>query len=213
MPALKIPESDRAGLALLRDMPGESFAAFLSALERSPQAITEVSGLSPDDARLAIDALKSMYQARTYNDVPIDEFISDVCESLTEYKVLKPGDEPLLRERLARLLDIESLSISAKALVLRTDYPYIFCAARIFTDIRPVFGEDASATPPAMVLTHTLKLEYHGALGHLHELYVALRADDIVELREVLDRAETKIKTLESMLKPLETKLIDPLAD
>ena len=47
----------------------------------------------------------------------------------------------------------------------------------------------------------------------MHELYVALRADDIVELREVLDRAETKIKTLESMLKPLETKLIDPLAD
>jgi hypothetical protein len=213
LPALRIPENDRVGLALLRDMPSESFAAFLAALERSPEAIADIPGVSPDDARLAIDALKSMYQARTYNDVPIDEFISDVCESLTESKVLESGDEPLLRERLARLLDIESLSISAKALVLRTDYPYIYCAARIFTDIRPVFGEDASETPPAMVLAHTLKLEYHGALGHLHELYVALRADDIAELREILKRADTKAKTLESMLKPLETKLIDPLAD
>jgi hypothetical protein len=194
-------------------MPSEAFAAFLAALERSPQVIAEIPGVSPDDARLAIDALKSMYQARTYNDVPLDEFISDVCESLTEYKVLKPGDEPLLRERLARLLDIESLNISAKALVLRTDYPYTFCGVRIFTDIRPVFGQDASAVPPAMVLTHTLKLEYHGALGHLHELYVALRADDIAELREALDRAEIKVKSLEAMLKPLGTKLIDPLAD
>lgn len=213
MPALRIPENDRAGLSLLRAMPSEAFAAFLAALERSPQVIAEIPGVSPDDARLAIDALKSMYQARTYNDVPLDEFISDVCESLTEYKVLKPGDEPLLRERLARLLDIESLNISAKALVLRTDYPYTFCGVRIFTDIRPVFGQDASAVPPAMVLTHTLKLEYHGALGHLHELYVALRADDIAELREALDRAEIKVKSLEAMLKPLGTKLIDPLAD
>lgn len=213
MPALTIPKSERSGLAILREMPTETFAAFLAEVERSPVPPSNIPGVSPDDTKLAFAAVSSMGQVRAYHDVPLDEFVSDVCEALIEYEQLKPTEEPQFRDRLMRLLNIESLNITAKAAVLQGEFAFTFCSARIMTDIRPVFREDVLASPPAAVITHTLKIDYHGAMGHLHELYLGIRPQDITEIRDVLDRAEKKIKSLESMLKPLDMRLIDPRAE
>jgi hypothetical protein len=149
-----------------------------------------------------------MYQVRVYNDVSLDRFVKDVCESLVEHAELKSSDEPALRKRLTKLMDIDALNIAAKAALLQHEYPYTFCGARVLTDVRPVFGKDASTSPVALVIAHTLKLEYHGAGGHLNELYMALDPEDISELREALDRAEMKNNSLKTALAALKIKLI-----
>lgn len=210
MPSLSIPRTDRKGLTILRELPPQVYADFLSAIQRSPDAVPVVSGMSSENAELLAETLNNLYQVRAYNDVATDKFISDVCESLAEHGELKSAEESQLRGRLASLLDVEALTVSSKASLLAGEYPYVYCGARIVTDIRPVFGRDVSVPPPVMVLAHTLKLDYHGAGGHLHELYVALRADDLVQLRELIDRAEIKAKNLEAVLKPLDSKLINP---
>jgi len=205
---LTVPKDERKGLADLLELSDKVFADFLIAIEQSPESLREISGLPADASRLLAETLNNLYVVRAYHDVPTDEFVSDVFESLTEHGELKPSDESRFRERLLRLLDIESLTVTAKGLVLQGEYAYTFCDVRIMTDIRPVFGQDVSAPPPAMLLTHTLKIDYHGTAGHLHEFYIALRPDDLAQLREVLDRAEVKAKSLESLLKPLNTRLI-----
>ena len=208
MATLTVPKDERKGLALLQELPDQVFANFLIAIEQSADTLRGVSGLSADTSRLLTETLNNLYIVRAYNDVPTDEFVSDVFESLVEHGELKLNDEPRFRERLTRLLDIESLNITAKGSVLQAEYAYTFCDARIMTDIRPVFGQDVSAPPPAMLLTHTLKIEYHGTAGHIHEFYIGLRSEDVVRLREVLDRAEVKAKSIKSLLKPLNTKLM-----
>jgi hypothetical protein len=211
LPGLKVPTSERQGLAILREMPNESFTALLTALERAPNdSVPALPGISPEDAKLVVDAVSSMYQVRVYNDVPLGQFVTDVCESLTERGELKSEDEPTLRERLAKLLDIDALNIAAKAVLLQHEYPYTFCGARVLTDVRPVFGKDVSIAPVALVIAHTLKLEYHGAAGHLNEIYMALDPEDISELRDVLDRAQTKNTSLKTTLAALNIKIIDP---
>ena len=202
------------GLAIVRGMSEESFTALLGALEHSPNVShPTVPGVPPEDVGLVTDATSSMYRVRVYNDVPLDEFIKDVCASLAEHGDLKSSDDPTLRERLKKLLDIDALNTAAKAVLLQHEYPYTFCGARILTDVRPVFGKDASIAPVALVIAHTLKLEYHGAAGRLNEVYMALDAEDISELRNVLDRAEIKNNSLKTALAALSIKLIDPTVD
>ena len=210
MPGLNVPKSERAGLTLLYDMPEESFKALLTALERSPSDSTpDIPGMSPYQLKRVIDSIKSMYEVRTYNDVPLDRFVKDICESLAEHSDIKTADDPKLSDRLTRLMSIDTLNIAAKAALLRHEYPYTFCSARILSDARPVFGPDPSDPPVAMVIAHTLKLEYHGAAGHLNELYMALDSDDISQLREVLDRAEAKSQSLRNALAGLDLEVFD----
>jgi hypothetical protein len=50
------------------------------------------------------------------------------------------------------------------------------------------------------VITHTLDLEYHKG-AELKEFFVVLDSQDLLALKEVLDRAITKDKTLRLLLK------------
>ena len=210
MAELSIPKSDRAGLAILRDMPDSALNTLLLEVGRSPATVPTVPNLPPSDAEKAMDALNTMYTIRAFSEVSTEEFIADVCEALREYNELKPSEEPVFRERLARLLDIEAFSIAAKAASLQSEHEHLFCSARVLTDARPVYGKNASDPPVAMIISHVLKLSYHEAAGRLREFYIGLGSNDMAELREVLKRADTKAKSLRDALGPSKIKFIDP---
>jgi hypothetical protein len=65
--------------------------------------------------------------------------------------------------------------------------------------MRPVFDANVNEPPTGMVLTHTLKLEYHRNGKHT-EIHIALDREDINSLLAVLVRAEEKSATLTSIL-------------
>lgn len=155
-------------------------------------------------------AINSMYRVRAYSEVSLEEFVADICEALREHKELKPNEEPQFRERLARVLNVEALSIAAKAATLNIEHEHLYCSARIITDARPIYGKNVSEPPGAMVIIHTLKIEYHDESEHLNEIYIGLGSNDIKELRGVLDRAEEKAKSLQAALGTSRIKFIDP---
>jgi len=211
LPALNIPEEHRPGLALLRKMPDDAFAAAIVELEHSPDSAPSIPSVSPQDAELFKSALDTMYAVRAYSDVDLDEFVDDVCDALKSVDDLPQGEETKFRERLTRVLNIDPLSVAAKAVLLQNEHEHDFCSARILTDARPIFGDDVVGPPSAMMITHTLKLSYHqGAGGRLQEIYLGIGSRDIQELREVLDRAEKKASSLKAALEPSQLRLIDP---
>jgi hypothetical protein len=208
--ALSIPKDDRAGLALVREVPEGVLNDLLLAIEKSP-ASPIVNNLSPDDIERIMGTLTTMYRIRAIHDVPLDEFVSDICESLLEHGELTTADEPKFRERLTKVLDIEALKVASKAVALQNENERNFCTARILTDARPIFGNNVSAPPEAAVITHTMKLSYHeGAGGRIHDIYVVLGSHDLADLREVLDRAEEKAKSLRNFFSKANMRFIDP---
>jgi len=194
---------------IVRDIPDDVFNMVLVRLEH-PEIPSSINSLSPEDVEQVIDAITSMSAVRASADVSVEQFISDICESLRQQKHLTSDQEPRLHERLARALTIEILNVKAKAIALSNEHEHLFCTARIFTDVRPVYGEDATAPPAAMTITHILKIDYHVAGGRTHEIYLGLGSGDISELREVLDRAEAKARSIRAVMESTKLPFIDP---
>lgn len=209
MAALNVPKNDRLALTILRELPEDAFAQLVATLERSPTSVPELPNVSADDAKSIFDVITSLHRVR--GDVAVEEFIGDVCESLFEHNDLPRAAEPAFRERLARIINIEALSIAGKAVALHTEYPNLFCDARILTDARPVYGESTTDPPAAMIINHTLKIDYHtGASGRIEEFYIALGSHDLQELQAVLLRAEEKAQSLGAVIAKANIRLIDP---
>jgi hypothetical protein len=195
---------------MLREMSEAAFSSFLLAIEKSPQSVPVIPGANPQEVAQAREALDTMYKIRAYHDVPLEQFTDDVCESLREHKELQPSDEPLFRERLNRLLDIDALIVAAKATVLRQENERNFCRIRIITDARPVYANGAAGPPSAMVITHTMKLSYHeGAGGHLSDVFLSFASKDIAEIRAALTRAEDKAKSLRETFAAAQIRFLD----
>lgn len=207
---LPLSEKERAGLTTLRDLSGIGIDQLIADLSRSPESLPSVDGLPGATVQQIVDTLKHLYETRVIADVPVTEFVSDVCEALRETDELSSSAEQQFRERLTRLLDIESMNVAAKAFSLYGEHANIFCDARILTDMRPVFGENVSDGPAAYIVSHTLKIAYHGTVGRIEELYVGLASEDLVELRIVIDRAEAKAKSLRKALEGTGIKFLDP---
>lgn len=211
MPILNIPAEDRAGLAVLRKMPLDAFSVAIIELERSPDSTPPMPGVSPEEAKDFKKAIDTMYTVRSYAEVSVDEFVSDVCNALREDSELTPAEEPAFRERLVRVMHIDALSVAAKAVLLQNEHEHDFCDARVLTDARPVYGDDPSTPPAAMIINHILKLEYHqGAAGRLQEIYLSMGSQDIKKLKVVLDRAEKKATSLRAALELTKLRFIDP---
>jgi len=192
-------------------MPEDAFATAIIELEHSPDSIPSIPGISAEDAAQLKSSIQTMYTIRAYSDVPIEEFVSDVCDALKAEGNLPPTDETSFRDRLSRVLGIDALTVAAKAVLLQNEHEHDFCDARILTDARPVYGDDPSAAPSAVIISHTLKLSYHkGAGGHLNEIYLSLGSRDIGELLQVLERAEKKAQSLRAALEPTRIRFIDP---
>jgi AcrR family transcriptional regulator len=107
------------------------------------------------------------------------------------------------REDFARvvraLVELDSLRTMAQALDVMSQQEHVFQRARILTDVRPIFEEDASVGPSAAVVMHTLRLE-HLTDGHVESINVSLDEQDLSDLRAALDRAVDKADTLRDVV-------------
>ncbi|MFI5111484.1 MAG: hypothetical protein ACHP9S_01555 [Terriglobales bacterium] len=210
MAGVPLSKEDRAGLVILARLDESVTQTLLAEIQRAPDAVPAIASLSAQEAEHVMDALTSAYQARAYFDVPLSEFVSDVCETLRNHDELNPNDEPRFRERLEKFLKVDALDVAAKASVLFGEHEHLLCTARILTDARPVYGEVVDGAPKAFVLIHSLKIEYHGAGGNLHEMYFRLGSGDLISLRELIDRAEAKANSLREVFDATRIRVIDP---
>lgn len=210
---LEIPKQYRPGLAALVGLSTTAFDELFAALQRAPVTTTEkelkawtapeVKSVSDADLTNLISSLTSLRRvlART-QEISAEILAQDVIRALESDTAIVPDLTPPAVERIASLLKLESLSvIETKAMELKSEFEHAFCNCRIFTDLRPVFGNNVKDAPNAMLIVHTLKLGYHDSDEGKHkDFHVVLDDGDLRAMRDAIDRAEDKSKSLKTGL-------------
>lgn len=210
MADLTVPKEHQPGLNKIRTIPEESLRALVSALELFPSDVPSIQGLSFDDAEEIHEAVMELYRVREFFAKEVPEFVSGIAESMQEEEAFPATELPAFKERLTRLLTMDSVSVAAKAEYLKLEYERRFCTARILTDARPIYGADPSKAPSAAMIMHTLRISYHDDTSQLREVYIAMDNDDVTTLRDLLIRAEAKAKSLESVFTAAKVKVVTP---
>ena len=204
-----IPKPQRPSLNKLRTVSDTILEKMLSAWEQSPDSVPLVEGISDTDASEIKEAVLELFRVREYFDEKVPEFASGIASALQRDLGFPPAEIPAFEIRIAKLLAITPIAISAKAASLGTEYERRFCTARILTDARPVYIESPSSRPEAMMIAHTLRLTFHDDTGEMREVYVTMNSDDLTTLRELLDRAEEKTRSLQSLFAAANVRVVE----
>lgn len=210
MPKIRIPDQYRPGIEMLARLSAQAMQELLDVLlQESPlirpaalisRATSKVHDIPSRDAQSIIDALFSLDAARNYFDMPLDEFVDGISQA--ETLEISVEGRSQLKERLQTLLDLPAVTITAKASILLNEAERRFHDARVVTDVRPIFKDGVEDAPVAAIILHNLRIRYHHDVdGRLDDIYVSLDVGDVQELRDVLDRASAKVKSLGTVLK------------
>ena len=216
MAKLTIPSALIPALTKLSALSEESVEELLRAINSAPPILNPemmaskvgelTPSIQPDDVTGIFEAVFSFSAVRTMNNFPIADFLEDVCEALSTRKVELDRDK--LRNRLEKLLQAPSMVLAAKASSIQREHPSLFLNARIFTDLRPVFG-DVPESMQAAVVFHTLKLTYAQS-NETQEFFVSLDDGDLAKLQRAIVRAETKSKYLRAFIEKSGLPDVDP---
>jgi elongation factor P hydroxylase len=171
----------------------------VSAWERSSSSVPSVQGLSSNDASEIKEAVMELYRVREYFDENVPEFAASITAALQESLNFPATEAQAFEDRLKRLLTITTLGVASRAAILKREYERKFCTARILTDARPVYVDSPSSPPSAMMIMHNLRITFHDDTGEMREVYIAMDDDDLMTLRGLVDRAEEKTKSLQSV--------------
>jgi hypothetical protein len=208
MPTLEIPERYVAAVCKILKLDDNTAEEIRASLEREGQ-----STVAPNDVRSKMsravsdseimEALLSLYVVKSARELPADEFAEAVCSAAErqapDCRQLTSDERTHSKGTLIKLLSVDSIGTLSKALDLQTSDERTFCDARIFTDLRPVFGPSIPEGPKGMVIIHHLRLSYHQpGTPRRWNFYVSLDAEDLEALHKVIERAEQKADALRS---------------
>jgi hypothetical protein len=224
LPPLKIPDRYRPGISILASMSDATFEEIVKGLKQIPSpardhkelaawVAPEAKSLGAAELNQLLDTLTSLYRLRKKHDVSPERLANDVRSSAsTDGALAVEGEKSaILENRIATVLALDSLAVvGVKAKELQLEAERMLCDARILTDLRPVFGSNVTDTPTAMIIVHTLKLGYHDTNSAQHrDMFIALDMDDIAKLKDTLQRAEDKTRTLKAKLDAAGIRSVD----
>ncbi|WP_420625415.1 hypothetical protein [Candidatus Poriferisodalis sp.] len=202
----QMPESFVPVLAHLHETPKENFETLYAAVDvlGEPSGIADfaeragqLAGMSADAAQALLSMLLSTVARAEVGDFDLGELVDDMAAS--EALGLGDDDQQRLALRVKRLVDHRSTQILHKSLALMREHHSVFLDARIVTDIRPVFGGEVSEGLDAVVLTHSLKVDYVQE-GRRSSFHVALDQSDLQVMKSVVERAIDKAGSLRQTL-------------
>jgi hypothetical protein len=218
---LRIPERFRAGVAAIADLTDASFNDLVQALKSSATAKTagelslkiadQVPSLPINSTEKIIAAISAMQSVQKTAHANSEQFTADLWDALEDDspELVENSDENVLKERAKILLDETSIHLtSAKVTELRSEIERSFCGARILTDVRTAFPDDATKYP-AMTIMQTLEIMFHDDMGRHREFYVSVDDNDLIILKDAVDRAIQKKQTLQALLTKADFELFD----
>lgn len=207
--AVPVPPPYRRALEEIFQLDAEQVEDIASALSGYPDRITtpglaeRVREAHPDFDEAAagriVEALLSLIAQERYSSASTSEVAERVAHS-EDLQLPEDGREEFAR-RLEHLMGAEVLRTALKAHDLITEHEHVFTSARLFTDVRPVFGDAADDDPVGSVVVAMLKIEHATEYGQRSSFFVALDHSDLRALKEVVDRGLQKIDTLVTWLK------------
>jgi hypothetical protein len=202
-----IPQEEQEGLILLANLPENQVEQLQRALTVAPvvvnrdtflKGVSRVEGLSSVDQDKITSALAYLNGYLVAGNIDLEEFIKDVGSSLAEENV--SGDVVRkIENALPRLLDIDTIRLRAKAVDLQVDHAKAFQSVRILTDVRPVFAPKSTSEVKGALIFHSLKIDYF-CDTETSEIFISLDDHDLALLRQAIDRAEAKARTLRAIL-------------
>jgi len=210
---MNIPEQELPTLHRLMELKQETFASVVSAVKGVKATFThrqfmekvaeKLPKASAVDIAPIFNTVLALYWMKDRHGISSQLLAEAVSKSAVEASSDKlqfpPEKREILRDRLKTLLDFDSsLGVTAKAVDVMTEHANIFCDARILSDIRPVFTGSPETTSSALIV-HNLRIAYH-TNGEHKEFYVAMDANDIKRLKQVITRADRKTAVLLSVL-------------
>lgn len=208
-----IPSQYREGFLALHRLSEEQAKELTTALDQADPRIdssalaTTISqnadSIQEHEIKEVVAALLSLSSLQA----DLDTSVPSVAEAVARMMTKEGSEEPAIpeperekfKERLAHCLHASALEVAGKARNLVYEHENVLQDARIMTDIRAVFGESTEEPPKGAMIVHTLKLSFLND-NQLKEIFVALDRDDVTLLREALERAESKAKSLRSIL-------------
>lgn len=208
MPQVAVPDRHRRAfsglLALSPEQIGELSAAVKSSDQRYGTITELIQKTGIEHPVGALQALASLQLAVRQFGLS-EEDVRDSLASLTE------DSEPA---SLWPLLQTEAVRRFAKAIDLRNAYEKILTESRVVSDIRPVFPDtdEVPAAVDAAMVNHTLKLNYYaGDRGLPGEIYIAVDATDLKNLRDQIDRALEKERAARALIEEGGAVVLEPL--
>jgi hypothetical protein len=212
VPDIRVPERHKPALLSIHSLSDDDFAALVENLHGANQGgplpiseltlrVTEsVPRITAQEARAVLQALLSIEAARVIHGLSHAGFANNIAISAA--LDLSPEDSAVLATRIESLAQVPVIAITAKAHDVAAEHERSFHTARMLTDIRPVFGDNASEPPLGAVVTHVLRVTaYHN--GRFEDYHVALDNHDLVELEKVVRRALDKNQSLNRTLDAL----------
>jgi len=154
---------------------------------------------------LTISRLKRFFGLRESSEEAID-WVSKNLEARApsewreQYEDKLKASAKTIAELTDKIGDDHPMMIALKAQALVYSHQNIFLDAKLITDIRPVFNNEASKVDE-LVVTHMLTIDYTDGTQHNTVLTVAMDQDDIAILQGQCERAIKKTITLKKELK------------
>lgn len=220
----RIPERQHAAVSLLARLSEEDERSLEAAiatadLTRWPILFTDrvatlVEDMDEDDVEAIASVLFSLYRTYENSELDLPAFLDAVENSVRRAEAAglespEGGDWSPLRTRIERLFQPGSaISIVAKAGRLARELPNTYHDGHIYTDLRPAFGVNPQEPPSVMLVVHNLKITYHEGTEH-KEIQIALDAQDVTQLRSLLDRAEKKASGLRALMEPTSVLVLE----
>lgn len=214
MAELTFPEEYRDGFVAIRALEEDQVRELVTALEDEPATFNRAelqrrleakTSVPSGDLASILDALISLYALRDSVDEELPVFVEVIGgmidgSHIEELEFANEEERQHFEANLLQLLGIDSLDIAARASdILYERERTIHGKPRIFTDIRPIFEVGPEPSPRGAAIVHTLKISYHED-RRVRELFVALDTENVNELIDVLERANSKAEALKRSL-------------
>lgn len=198
----KIPPGLARELETVREIGPTDLGKVLERLSQETQKVLKLSDLRQsiaevldgETARILSQFLFSLATIRWQGNLPANELFQDLTSQIES---LEWSDEEIQNwqdsvDSLVALLSLECVFTSAKAHRLSFDYSNLLLAARVITDIRPIFDEQHDNIIGS-IISHVLRIEYGSDDGH-HSISLALDGSDVEQLQRACSEAIVKAK-------------------
>lgn len=216
MAALRIPRDDLPAFMAITELGEDSFMALEAAIKETPPCINrdklaaaamrKLPKFDSEQLSKIFKAMFSLYMVKLQKRIPAAELADLICAALNDVpKRIADFDASklaILRSRLGSLLSLDdSFGLSVKAANLSAEHEHAFCGARILSDVRPLFV-DSPETIAGAVIYHNLQVGFHdSSTGEHKDIYFSLDDEDLGTLKEIVERAQTKSRSLQTLLK------------
>jgi hypothetical protein len=199
-------------LSILRELGADAIHTItktLAGLESPPvkpqhlrKELINILPTKTSEAEHIVRLLITLYSLRRQRDLSVQELLDGLTRGIRTADVkwtdVEISEWEELLPNLHDLLSMSTIWTIVKALDLSYDYANLFQSAKILTDIRPIFSEDAS-TIDGSVVSFTLRL-YFDSLEGSKSLSIALNHKDVKKLQKNCERAIKKAETAKTFM-------------